>query len=1122
MRHLSEVELHSYVVGRADTGGDVERHLESCTSCREDLASVLQLLNPDPQDQAELEVPASDEEVGSIYRWVRQIHAQENAELPTQPRHWSRNLLVAAAVLLAVALTTVGLNRLLETKRSNNFYTEGRVWLERIYAAESPSGLRLDLPFRSSATQRRLDRMNSLQQAEAFFYQSLGARQDHLEARLGLAYVFMDQAQFVRAREEFKKILGLDPQNRQARLGQAAAMFEEGQSAADPLEQIRKLELSLSDFEKLSSSTEARYNAAVVLFELGRHPKALSAIDSYLEHDPDSIWAQRLKELRKQIQLRSADNVEEAVFEAAVIRDEQVLATIAYLVPYQVPKAIRDSLKKSLVIDRASARDASGSARMGDLLWAAQKLESAYAATTGDVGYTRLLEFYADLSAPERRLKRQLDQELREIIDLQSGRDYETPLLESPRLTREFRRLEDHWQLVNIHHLRGNCFYFGRSDFESALSEYTTMFEHAVQSGATDLVARAHWALSSGSASRGRPEEALAHLVKLEELATKSSLDTLLSSALTRLGRYHMQMNQPDEGLGKFSQALKLALRLADELVILESLRDSGDAMARLGRSREARGFYRQATNRMDLAETDPTALDPTNLWLWLDLRYRLAQLELELGNWRAAEFLFRECLSIDHKGINSSHVRTRLGLAEVYIQTDQLNPAAEELAAAAVILRSGEHPSQEWKAKTLEARLLVQSGQPVAARARFVDAIELLDRVRSRMPMEEMKQPVALGRLDPFPDIVSLLYETESDKKKAHYFSDRAKSAALRESLSFHSEPSVPLPPGLAVVDFFVGQESLFVFVSSSSWFDSVRISVGPAQLEDWVAGYLTSLQDKDQESQTDLARRLYDLLLQPALGPLEMDQIEVLVLIPDGPLHRLPFAALRDSSGAYLLEKCALAYAPSQSILSHLLSLRTEDTSSRRVDSVLLLGGTPNLKGASGEIAHLAKTYGERAALAQVHDLATLRRRVAEADIIHFSGHATEVMGKPSLVVKGTRGRLHVRAAEIREWDLRRSHLVTLAGCNTGIAGQVNRESPNGLLTALLNARASSMLVSLMELEDLDTQRLTAEFYRLLEEGPISKSEALRRAQLSILRTGPNPHPASWAPFALVGNPL
>ena len=190
--------------------------------------------------------------------------------------------------------------------------------------------------------------------------------------------------------------------------------------------------------------------------------------------------------------------------------------------------------------------------------------------------------------------------------------------------------------------------------------------------------------------------------------------------------------------------------------------------------------------------------------------------------------------------------------------------------------------------------------------------------------------------------------------------------------------------------------------------------------------------------------------------------------------------------------------------------------------VKKMVTIGYNSHLKGAAGEIAHLAKTYGERAALVQVHDLDTLRRRVAKADIIHFSGHATEVLGKPSLVVDGTRGRLHVRAAEIREWDLGRSHLVTLAGCNTGIAGQVNRESPDGLLTALLNARASSMLVSLMELEDLDAQRLTTEFYRLLEAGPISKSEALRQAQLSILRTSPNPHPVSWAPFALVGNPL
>ena len=56
--------------------------------------------------------------------------------------------------------------------------------------------------------------------------------------------------------------------------------------------------------------------------------------------------------------------------------------------------------------------------------------------------------------------------------------------------------------------------------------------------------------------------------------------------------------------------------------------------------------------------------------------------------------------------------------------------------------------------------------------------------------------------------------------------------------------------------------------------------------------------------------ARNLYDALLRP-IG--ETTQKQNLIIVPDGQLHLVPFDALREASGRYVVETRTVVYSPS-----------------------------------------------------------------------------------------------------------------------------------------------------------------------------------------------------------------
>ena len=93
----------------------------------------------------------------------------------------------------------------------------------------------------------------------------------------------------------------------------------------------------------------------------------------------------------------------------------------------------------------------------------------------------------------------------------------------------------------------------------------------------------------------------------------------------------------------------------------------------------------------------------------------------------------------------------------------------------------------------------------------------------------------------------------------------------------------------------------------------------------------------------------------------------------------------------------------------------------------------------------------------------------------------------------------------------------LITLSACQTA---EGDDRSPLGLAGVALKSGARSVMGSLWPVSDQATQQLLTDFYLNLKNPDLSKAEALRRAQVKLIKTDGFEHPFYWSAFILVGN--
>ncbi|MDF0673932.1 MAG: CHAT domain-containing protein [Nitrospira sp.] len=112
-----------------------------------------------------------------------------------------------------------------------------------------------------------------------------------------------------------------------------------------------------------------------------------------------------------------------------------------------------------------------------------------------------------------------------------------------------------------------------------------------------------------------------------------------------------------------------------------------------------------------------------------------------------------------------------------------------------------------------------------------------------------------------------------------------------------------------------------------------------------------------------------------------------------------------------------------------------------------------------------------------------------------------------------------MRLTAAELAQMDLRGTQLVVLSACETAVGDVQNGEGVYGLRRALVLAGAESQVTSLWKVADDATKDLMVDYYHRLLKGE-GRSEALRNAQLTMMKSKDRSHPYSWAAFVPIGD--
>lgn len=208
----------------------------------------------------------------------------------------------------------------------------------------------------------------------------------------------------------------------------------------------------------------------------------------------------------------------------------------------------------------------------------------------------------------------------------------------------------------------------------------------------------------------------------------------------------------------------------------------------------------------------------------------------------------------------------------------------------------------------------------------------------------------------------------------------------------------------------------------------------------------------------------------------------------------------------------------------------LRSGDTSAKALRELA------SLPGAEGELRRMASAFARSPALligADATETAVKSAPLEQASVLAFATHglvggAFRDLVEPALVLTPPDSPTEqddglLTASEIAKLRLD-ADWVILSACDTSAGDGEAAPTFSGLARAFVAAGARSLLLSHWPVRDDVASRLTLDTLKGASgRRGLSRAEALRRAQLSILRDAMiagGAHPATWAPFVLVGN--
>ena len=484
--------------------------------------------------------------------------------------------------------------------------------------------------------------------------------------------------------------------------------------------------------------------------------------------------------------------------------------------------------------------------------------------------------------------------------------------------------------------------------------------------------------------------------------------------------------------------------------------------------------------------------------------------------------------------------------LGSVYEQTKQFSNAEKLTKQALNIAQTINAPDISYRWHWQLGRLLGKQGEIQNAITSYDNAVNNLQSLRSDLvavnrdvqySFRESVEPV-------YRESVALLLQSQQsnpNEKTLDKARQRIESLQLAELDNYFRQACIDAQtvvldklvdqdnPTAAIIYPIILPQQLQVIVKIPNQpLRNYTINKSQNEVEDILTRLREYLLEPDRvEEVQSLSQQVYGWLIKNIESDLEKSGVKTLVFVLDGALRNVPMATLYDGE-QYILEKYSIA-------LSLGLQLLTPKPLAEEPLKVLAAGLVeppsefrmfPPLPEIKSEFNLINKAgVSKKQLLNKEFTSDTLEKNVNTTpfNILHLATHGQFSSQPEKTFILAADGAINVtqfdsllrRRGESRSQAL---EMLVLSACQTA-AG--DSRATLGLAGVSVKAGARSTLASLWHINDKSTAILMGEFYRELAKTKVTKAEALRRAQLTLLKKYPNyERPGFWAPYVLVGN--
>jgi CHAT domain-containing protein len=916
----------------------------------------------------------------------------------------------------------------------------------------------------------------------------------------------------------------LDDERRQ-RLG--AAYQARGLALGHARDLVEALDLLATVLRRDPINAVVQFNYALALERFSLRHRAILAWTQYLKIDPSTSWSviarQRLADLQRAPPYSRWAQASQTLESAADAADTTTLDRLVGEFPQAARELVDDRLLPAwadrihsgdsgapVLLARASAIADSVSRLNGDRL-SADEIARLKRDSAGDRADPALIDAYQSFRRG------------RDAFEADRELDAASELDKAQRLL----RARDHplWLWAAVHAAHASFNRYRGDELMPAVAQLQSLAEIARHRQYSSVEGRARYVIASMLGAKTRLSDAVsanqqsaAIFRRTRQSAYLAATEVILASELQLLGEADDSWTAVAEALANVGHVTSARRRYA---VVIN---------AALGAIAEKR--FRVALDLIDEAlavaqeEQTPNRLAEGHL--------HRARTLVKLGEVSGPD-LGLAAVQIERVADFSLQRRLRAEWMIARAETEaEPGDAVTRLTESLAYFEDKSFLSRVASIRLARGRANLRGGDDRAAETDFEAGIRAYEEYRGALTREQQRVTSAEAASDLFDEMIRFQLDTRHSPPGALAVVEQARARTLLESFTHNRAiaPEAPstmrsqLPRTVRIVYYALLDDRLLTWVLSRDGEQFIDRRVDLRALAALAAAQIEQLESGRPLPPGSPSERLFSVLVEPVRQWLPAGS--TMVIVPDGFLNRVAFAALRSpGTKRFLIEDYPLVTAPSAAMFvaaSRRLQQRTETPRTAYV------AGDPRdtLPDAALEAREVAALYPD--ARVETGARATKRSFLANAgryDIVHFAGHARSAANLPLLAYlefapDAGEGPVDVMFAdEIGAMNLAQTRLVVLAACRTA-QGQTRRgEGILSLARPVLGAGAPSVIGTLWDVQDAHTRALLVAFHKRVARGQAA-GEALRDTQLAALRgdaaTAKDPT-MTWAAFVAIG---